>query len=209
MFRLTSLIPLLAALAACDADAPDGTAGTAALQETAEAAPRETPDVSLDTGAAKADASLTSSIDWAAARADRTASGGEAEQLVQAQSGGVQPPVPILLPTGIVSVQSATGGGPVFRQMSDGYVASYPGALYDIVVNGTNQVAAIDGQQVQPRGEPVFTATVAGAQVALSRYGADYLVEFECHETDEETGTCIGEAEALQVAESLVVAGSR
>lgn len=201
MMRLTLLFPICAVLAACNAESPADQAETAA--------PGGVAEVSLDTGADKANTNVTSNIDWAAARADRTSPGGEQEQLVQAQSGGEQPPVPILLPTGIVTVQSATGGGPVFRQMSDGYVASYPGALYDVVVNGTNQVATIDGEATKPRGEPVFTATVAGAQVALSRYGADYLVEFECHVLDEETDTCIGEAEALQVAESLIVAGSR
>lgn len=151
-----------------------------------------------------------STIDWAAAQADLAAQAGvSAEGLVTAQSSvaDAPPAVPILLPSGIVTAQSS--GGVRFRPMDDGYFAAYPGDRFDIIVNGTNVVADAAARVGDPSADPVFTATVAGAQVALSRYGADYLIEFECHEFDPGTTTCIEELEALNIAESLIVAGTR
>ena len=51
-------------------------------------------------------------------------------------------------------------------------------------------------------------ATSEEAQLAFSRYGADYLIEFECREIDSPEG-CITEAQAKEFAESLFVAQSR
>lgn len=162
----------------------------------------------FETGGPKAGTDMTAAIDWAAARAD-IASAGEADQrFVQIQSGSVAPPVPVLLPTGIVTAQSE-GGGVMFRPTADGYFASYPGARYDVVMHGTNQVTTVNGEATARDDASVFTATIAGAQVALSRYGADYLIEFECNEFTQGSDTCIEEAEALAVAENLVLAGSR
>ena len=48
----------------------------------------------------------------------------------------------------------------------------------------------------------------AGASLSFSRYGADYLIEFECREVDSPDG-CITEAQAKEFAESLFVAQSR
>jgi len=170
----------------------------------------EAPAPVLETGGPQANTNVTANIDWAAARDDLTGASDGSQNFAQAQSATTDaPPVPVLLPTGIATVQSATGAAPTYRPVSDGYFATYPGAVYDIVVNGTNQVATIDGEPTAERGVPVFTATVAGAQVALSRYGADYLIEFECHALNPSTGSCIEEDEALRVAESLVVARSR
>jgi hypothetical protein len=53
-----------------------------------------------------------------------------------------------------------------------------------------------------------FTTVEAGAQLAFSRYGADYVIEFECREVDSPEG-CITEAQAKEFAESLFVAQSR
>jgi hypothetical protein len=50
-----------------------------------------------------------------------------------------------------------------------------------------------------------FTTSDASAQLTFSRYGADYLIEFECREVDGPEG-CITEAEAKEFAESLFVA---
>jgi len=77
-----------------------------------------------------------------------------------------------------------------------------------VIVNGTNEVIGTRGDG--PRDETMkYTATAAGAQVSLSRYGADYLVEFECYTINPATGTCIEEDEAIEVAESLVIRGTR
>ena len=153
---------------------------------------------------------VTATIDWNAARDDkasRRSLGEEADEMaVTIQSAdGQSAAVPVLLPTGIVSIASADGtGGPRYRPLEDGYFAAYPGAVYDIIVNGTNQVTNVDDKAYVRNDDLVFTATAAGAQVSLSRYGADYLIEFECNEIEADTGTCISEEDALAVAENLI-----
>ena len=151
----------------------------------------------------------TAAIDWAKARADFNATASEEEPLFSTSSANATPPpVPILLPTNTPATVATSGGGPRFKQTADGYYAVYAYENYDVIVNGTNEV--IGARSDGPRDETLkFTATAAGAQVALSRYGADYLVEFECYEIGPQTGTCIEEAEARAVAEGLVVRGTR
>ncbi|MEO1475252.1 MAG: hypothetical protein AAFS13_02635 [Pseudomonadota bacterium] len=166
------------------------------------------PPPSLETGGPRAETNMTAAIDWQAARADLAGSEDRDGSVVQVQSGGSSPPVPVLLPSGLVVPQSE-GGGPTYRPTSDGYFATYPGLKYDVVVNGTNQVATINGEAASRDDEMIFTSTEAGAHVAISRYGADYLIEFECNTLDDGIENCIDEAEALSVAERLVVVGSR
>ena len=151
----------------------------------------------------------TASIDWQAARTDMASRSGDDEPLVDiASASGTPPPVPILLPTGGPVRIAADGTGPRFKQTSDGYYAVYPYENYDVIVNGTNEV--IGDRPDGARDEAMkFTATVAGAQVSLSRYGADYLIEFECYELEEDAVTCVEEQEAMSVAESLVIRGTR
>jgi hypothetical protein len=152
----------------------------------------------------------TATIDWEAARADLAATPSEERETgFQVASGGTAPPVPVLLPTGIVVPQGAEGGVR-FQPMSDGYFAAYPGIDYDIVVNGTNEVIGAD-QSGDAESEPVltYTSTMTGAQVSFSRYGADYLVEFECKSIEGGEADCITEQEALDVTNKLVIAGTR
>ena len=66
-------------------------------------------------------------------------------------------------------------------------------------------------KKAKPAGDKTemkFTTVEAGAQLAFSRYGADYVIEFECREVDSPEG-CITEAQAKEFAESLFVAQSR
>jgi hypothetical protein len=155
----------------------------------------------------KAQTKRKAEIDWASAREDLAANG---DNSVQIQSAGEEPAnVPVLLPTGIVTSQSA-GNGPVFRRTSDGYFAFYPGDTYNIIVNGTNEVVAADAiKTTNPERAAVFSTTVAGAQVWLSRYGADYTVEFECNTLENEDSTCIEEEAAMEIARNLIVSGSK
>ena len=152
-----------------------------------------------------------STIDWPAARRDFATQQGEQgdDNLFTVQSNGARAPVPILLPgTETVSVQS--NGQPGFRLLDDGYYASYPGERYDIIINGTNLVAGnADETRSDRDGEQSFTITIGGAQVALSRYGADYLIDFECNIIDETTGSCINEEEALRIANELIIVGTQ
>ena len=149
----------------------------------------------------------TRSIDWTAARVARIQaieedkSGGN---IVLPQSNGAGSPVPVMLPSGIVTVQSVQ---PIFFSTSDGYVARYQTAKYDIIVNGTNEVFGTSAPDMNEddRDSMNFTANEAGAQVAMSRFGADYLVEIECRILDGDVN-CISEEEALGIAENLFVA---
>jgi len=152
----------------------------------------------------------TAKIDWGQANRDfAEQSGGNGESNFSvASAGGPEPSVPILLPSGGPVSVASTGGGPRFKQTADGYYAVYKYENYDVIVNGTNQVIGTRAEGARDEALK-FTATAAGGQVALSRYGADYLVEFECYTINPATGTCIEEAEALGVAESLVIRRTR
>jgi len=157
-------------------------------------------------------ASSEATIDWASARSDLAASG-RAESgdvaAFQIASGPDAPPVPVLLPSGIV--RPANADRPTYRPLDDGYYAKYPGVAYDLTVSGTNEWYSGGTQDREdPAAEMVFTATMTGAQVALNRYGAAYLMEFECNRAAGfDANGCIDEVEALAVAEQLVITGSR
>ena len=61
------------------------------------------------------------------------------------------------------------------------------------------------GTPAADKTEMKFQPAEAGASLSFSRYGADYLIEFECREVDSPDG-CINEAQAKEFAESLFVA---
>jgi len=151
-----------------------------------------------------------STIDWEAARRDLAARPlEEREASFSIQSGGDAPPVPVFLPSAPVSVQ---GGETAirFQPTSDGYYAFFPGDAYDIVVNGTNVVILAPGETPQPRAETyAFSPTTTGASVTFSRYGADYLVEFECKVFAAGQPNCITEEDAVAFARDLALSGTR
>lgn len=178
-------------------------------QETTAPTPVEAEVIPAQVTSDNAAGERTAAIDWLAAKQDFDAQSGEDAPLVSvASADGTPPSVPILLPTGGPVSVASNGSGPRFKQTADGYYAVYKYENYDVIVNGTNEVIGVrpDGA----RDEALkFTATAAGAQVSLSRYGADYLIEFECYTINPQTGTCIEEDEAMGVAESLVIRGTR
>jgi hypothetical protein len=147
----------------------------------------------------------TATIDWEAARADAAK---RPTDVVVPQSVGSDPlTVPMLLPGGIVQTASDRPTPP--RITKDGYFATYHLPRYDVIVNGSSKAYAVEGQA--PAGDKTamkFQTVEAGAQLTFSRYGADYVIEFECREVDSPEG-CITEAEANEFAESLFVAASR
>jgi len=215
--RLVSGVAIAAiALSACEPVAnepppppPTEATGQAALEQEVES-PSEPEIVPAQEVTDNLPKVQTAKIEWAKARQDFAAQNSASDETLVtiANAGELQPPVPVLLPTG-GPVSIATGGaGPRFKQTADGYYAVYPYENYDVIVNGTNEVIGTRGDG--PRDETMkYTATAAGAQVSLSRYGADYLVEFECYTINPATGTCIEEDEAIEVAESLVIRGTR
>jgi len=151
----------------------------------------------------------TATIDWAAARADVAAQAGVGGGVstFEIASGEEAPPVPVMLPSlDELHIQSGESGVK-FQPLSDGYFAVYPGADYNIVVNGTNEVIGerTDAGDTSMR----FSPTTTGAQVAFTKYGADYLVEFECTNASGENPECISEEDAMSIAGSLVPVRSR
>ena len=149
-------------------------------------------------------------INWEAARRDLAARPlEEREGSFQVASGDAAPPVPVFLPSAPVSVQG--GESDVrFQPMSDGYYAFFPGEKYDTVVNGTNKIIAAPGEQPAARNEAFnFQPTMTGAQISFSRYGADYLVEFECKELTNGLPACITQEEAEALATDVVISGTR
>jgi len=143
-------------------------------------------------------------INWDAARADLAKRPADAPATVQAVGASGPPAVPMLLPSGIAQTASDRPTPPVVT--ADGYFATYHLPKYDAIVNGSKRSYAAAGQAVQGNKEAMkFTTGEASAQLSFSRYGADYLIEFECREVDG-GDSCISESEAKDFADSLFVA---
>jgi hypothetical protein len=199
-------------LTACDrvfqrAEAP---AETAAVDGGAEGSEDIAAPASAELPVHPESAASGVTIDWEAARRDLASrSLDDREGSFQVQSGEVAPPVPVFLPSGPVAAQ----GGEVairFQPTDDGYYAFFPGDAYDIIVNGTNVVITEPGATMVARTEAFrFAPTTSGAQVAFSRYGADYLVEFECKALVNGMPACITEDEAVAFARDLAISGTR
>lgn len=163
------------------------------------------PASSPDSQAQPASVQVTDAqINWDAARADLSKRPADAPATVQSVGKEGPVPVPMLLPSGIVVTASDRPTPPVVTE--DGYFATYHLPKYDAIVNGSKRAYAAAGQAPQGSKETMkFTTGEASAQLAFSRYGADYLIEFECREVDG-ADSCITEAEAKEFAESLFVA---
>jgi hypothetical protein len=107
-----------------------------------------------------------------------------------------------------VIVQTASDRPTPPRVTKDGYFATYHLPRYDVIVNGSSKAYQAGSPSAGEKTEMKFTTVEAGAQLAFSRYGADYVIEFECREVDSPEG-CITEVQAKEFAESLFVAQSR
>jgi hypothetical protein len=156
-------------------------------------------------GGAAGPQAVQSTIDWPSARADRAkAPVNDAPVTIQSADGksGGLPQVPVLLPSGIVQTQSA--GPPALVTTDDGYFATYKTPKYDAIVNGSKQAYKTGQAAAANKADIKFTQGEAGAQLAFSRYGADYLIQFECHEADG-AKSCISEEEARAFADGLFV----
>jgi hypothetical protein len=179
------------------------------VEKTSEGSAEAAADVELPVRAETA--SVGAVIDWEAARRDLAARpAGDGEGSFSVQSGDVAPPVPVFLPSSPVAAQS-DGVSARFQTTNDGYYAFFPGDAYDTIVNGTNVVIADPGATTVPvRTDAVnFQTTTTGALVSFSRYGADYLVEFECKAIVDGTPDCITEDEAVAFARDLAISGTR
>jgi hypothetical protein len=174
--------------------------------ETAEAPPGPPPPT--DPAVAEPIAgpqAVEGQIDWAAARDAKSkqqiTDSPVSVQQVDANAG--PPKVPVLLPSGVVQAQNARP--PALVQTKDGYFATYHLPQYDAIVNGSQKsyqagAAAAGGDKSAMK----FSTGEGSAQLAFSRFGADYLIEFECREVDG-ANSCITEDQAKEFAESLFV----
>jgi hypothetical protein len=190
---LLASLGLFAITAACtEQTAPAATAPAAADEQVAQPASAGPPPV-------------VGQIDWESARADAAK---RPSDVVIPQSVGSDPlTVPMLLPGDIVQTASDRPTPP--RVTKDGYFATYHLPRYDVIVNGSSKAyQAGAAPAASDKSEMKFTTVEAGAQLTFSRYGADYVIEFECREVDSPEG-CITEVEAKGFAESLFVAQSR
>jgi hypothetical protein len=185
---------LAIAAAACTQEQPAAPAATA---------PAATTEEQVAQPASAGPAPVAGQIDWDAARADAAA---RPSDVVIPQAVGSDPlTVPMLLPE---IVQTASDRPTPPRVTKDGYFATYHLPRYDVIVNGSSKAYQAGSPPAGDKTEMKFTTVEAGAQLAFSRYGADYVIEFECREVDSPEG-CITEAQAKEFAESLFVAQSR
>ncbi|HEX5007418.1 MAG TPA: hypothetical protein VFV70_09920 [Hyphomonadaceae bacterium] len=180
---------------------------------TKEGAGPSDPSQAPEQAAAPADPQLAgpqaveNQINWEAARADLSKRPADAPVTIQTAGQDGPSPVPMLLP-GIVSAQGAGQNPTIPVVTKDGYFATYHLPRYDAIVNGS-QHAIASGQAAQgDKTEMRFTTGEASAQLAFSRYGADYVIEFECREVDG-AQSCITEPEAKEFADGLFVAQTR
>jgi hypothetical protein len=198
--RALALASMVALAAACTEEG----AGPSDPSHNPEQAATPAPDQQLAGPQA-----VNSQINWDAARADFAKRPADQQNVTVQQAGQDGPsPVPMLLPSGIASAQSTDQRPTIPVVTKDGYFATYHLPRYDAIVNGSQRAVA-SGQTAQGDKEAMkFTTGEASAQLAFSRYGADYVIEFECREVDG-AESCITEPEAKEFAESLFVAQVR
>ncbi len=220
---LLPAIGALALLAACDQIRTPGNDTTEPSPppavQTAETPPEQVePPVPAPVADTRADTrvSVTTKravIDWASARADFSAHDNTSDDdafTVAGSSGAAA--VPVLLPSMPVSIATA-GSAPdlQFHPLADGYYAVYPGEVYDMIINGTDRLAAAPGRTAAAGDTRLrYEQTMTGAQVAFSRYGASYLVEFACKSPADAQGDgCVSEAAAKAAVQDLLLAGTQ
>lgn len=147
----------------------------------------------------------TATIDWEAARSAKLQQPvTDTPITVQNTRASQEPPkVPVLLPSGIVRSQS--DAPPALVMTQDGYFATYKLPKYDAIVNGSQKAYAAGAAAAGGDKQALKFSTGEGsAQLSFSRFGADYLIEFECREVDGGE-SCITEDEAKAFADSLFV----
>ncbi len=201
----------LGALALTGCEDPEVVAAQDAAQAAAEQAAQQMPDLDGQVQVAQVAQAPTaapraeSTVDWEAARAARAAAPvTDAQIQVQSVGTSAAPEVPVLLPSGIVQAQNARA--PAMVTTDDGYFATYQMPAYDAIVNGTKSMyGAGDGARDDVMN---FTVSEGSASLAFARFGADYLIEFECRQVDGGE-SCITEDEARAFADSLFVAQTR
>lgn len=203
MTRLTShglVVAALAMLAACN-EKPGATASPSPAASNAEASPAA-PEQQAQ--AASGPEAKTASIDWDAARkAKAEATRGDQMVGVAAATNGPPPPVPMLLPAGVV--RAANAAPPSIHKTDTGYFANYDMPKFSATVTGTNKAYVTGAAPAGDKEAMKFTVGEGEATASFSRFGADYTIQFECKQIDG-GDSCITEQEAKEFVDSLFVA---
>ena len=144
------------------------------------------------------EAAAPGGVDWSgASQAFLTAKAeGLSSGVVGIEKSGRRSVIPVLLPTEIVLPSSESVE---FQLSKSGYFAVYPGANFDLIVNG-----ARSDDPVEP-GEILYEVRGADTQMRFSQFGATYHLEFECRIVDG-AASCLSENEARAVAARMFVA---
>lgn len=153
-----------------------------------------------------------SEIDWNSARRDFASQPLSTDENTVSVAAASSTPVPVLLPqTPVVAASSDGAPAMDFRPTADGYYAVLRGEDYDMIITGTDRLTAAPGRgQTATDTELRFEETMTGAQVAFSRYGASYLVDFACKTNAAVTGDgCVTETNAKAAVEDLLIAGTQ
>ncbi|HVY87697.1 MAG TPA: hypothetical protein VG942_02460 [Hyphomonadaceae bacterium] len=205
--RVLVLASMIVLVAACT---KEGAGPTDPSQAKTSAPPAAAANVQVASAPQQAGGAppISADINWDAARADKAKAPASAAATIQSVGSGEPSPVPMLLPSGVVQIQSADDRPTPPVVTKDGYFATYHLPKYDAIVNGS-ATSYSGGQKATGDKEKMkFTTGEAGASLAFSRYGADYLIEFECRQVDG-ANTCVTEQEAKDFADSLFVAQTR
>lgn len=118
--------------------------------------------------------------------------------------------VPVLAPASMTEDQAARFAES-YRVTPDGYFARIPGADFDVIVNATRAFAVAPAEAgARPREASTYTIgeSETGLGVTLSRFGADYSIDFACRgEGDEGGADCVTEDAAAAFVEQLIPVG--
>lgn len=211
-FLLAAALVSLAPLTACDQIMPSTSQSDSATTDSSadpQSQPTEAERPALPDRESTQEAAAA--IDWTTASAEFAAQPREdGASTFQIASGDGPPAVPVLLPPSTAQTASVEPENrPRFQQLTDGYYAAYPGAEYDIIVNGTNEVIGKAGAADADDEAFLFQSTGSGAMVSFSKYGADYLIEFECKNIAGDAPDCVTEEDAIATARDLIIARTR
>ncbi|MCG8442729.1 MAG: hypothetical protein MI723_13080 [Caulobacterales bacterium] len=118
-------------------------------------------------------------------------------------------PVPVLAPAGLTSADRDAFSN-TFGATADGFYAVIPRGAFDVVLNGTVSYV-VSPALIKEIPRDGFTYLYeegdAGTNISFNRFGADYLLEFECRDAINYASDCVTEQEAVELADSLVIVG--
>lgn len=129
---------------------------------------------------------------------------GVTSAIAQMESKVANAPVPVLMPSDL-RAESLLSAARSFNTAADGYYAVIEGEIYDIVINGTSEYMAVAGRAEAP-DDPLamrFSEAQGGAVLSFSRYGADYIVQFECRRPSPDGRPCVSRDQAERFANAM------